>query len=161
YLPASDSSLFLHGLASLASLAALVWPVIRGVPWRQVCWQIGLRAGRQPLLEPFIGLGNYAMALPLLAMGFAVTFVLLLLKASAQTGDPHDNFDVTSLPSHPILPFVVNGGWWVRIQVFFVASVTAPVVEEIMFRGFLYRHLRELTDRLGFLGSVAVSALVA
>src|SRR5262249_27852666 len=49
-------------------------------------------------------------------------------------------------------------------QVLFVASVVAPVVEETMFRGVFYRHLREASARLpaalSVLGSAAVSSVL-
>jgi membrane protease YdiL (CAAX protease family) len=46
------------------------------------------------------------------------------------------------------------------LQVYALASIVAPIVEETMFRGFLYRHCRELTHRLGRAGSAVLSALV-
>jgi membrane protease YdiL (CAAX protease family) len=46
------------------------------------------------------------------------------------------------------------------LQIFFLASVVAPLVEEIMFRGVLYRHLREASYKLGFVVSFLVSAFV-
>ena len=52
----------------------------------------------------------------------------------------------------------MHGGWWVWLQTLFVASVGAPVVEETMFRGVLYRHLRDALGGLGTAASIAVSA---
>ncbi len=46
------------------------------------------------------------------------------------------------------------------IQIVFVASVVAPIMEETMFRGVLYRHMREATGRMGRWRSVILSALV-
>src|SRR6185312_9808174 len=65
-------TLALSGLAALCSLAALVWPVLRGIPWRQVRQDIGWQMGSRPWLEPLLGVGCYAMALPMV-------FVALLL----------------------------------------------------------------------------------
>ena len=44
---------------------------------------------------------------------------------------------------------------------FVLASVAAPVVEEIMFRGVLYRHLREASGGWGRWLSVLVSVLLS
>jgi membrane protease YdiL (CAAX protease family) len=60
---------------------------------------------------------------------------------------------------HPLTPFILQAGWWGRLQAFLVASIVAPVVEETMFRGVLYRHLREGTASGGRLVSVGLSAL--
>ncbi|HEV3025798.1 MAG TPA: CPBP family intramembrane glutamic endopeptidase, partial [Pirellulales bacterium] len=51
--------------------------------------------------------------------------------------------------------------WWGRVQVLFVASVAAPIVEETMFRGVLHRHLRDATSLLGYAASALASATVA
>src|SRR5262249_44628760 len=51
-----ESRFFLQGLVMLASLVVLAWPVIRGIPWRQVRADIGWTRGRFSFLEPFIGL---------------------------------------------------------------------------------------------------------
>jgi membrane protease YdiL (CAAX protease family) len=161
-LPATRWALLQGGVSSLLSLTALLWPVLRGIPWRQVRWEVGLRAGRQPALEPFIGLANYAMALPLVALGLVMTLVLMFMQRALQGGgNPQDSFAPTDMPSHPIFKDIVAGDWGVRLQVLLLASVFAPIVEETMFRGVLYRHLREASQRLGFFWSVVVSSTVA
>jgi membrane protease YdiL (CAAX protease family) len=141
------------GLAALGSLAAVAWPVLRGVDWRRVRQDIGWTAGRRPMLEPVIGAGCYAGALPLVFVG-AVIFAVLTLLARRLGMAPVP-------PTHPVLSWVVHCGWWGRLQVGFVACVAAPLVEETMFRGFLYRHLREATARAGAAGSVLLSAAVS
>ena len=45
-------------------------------------------------------------------------------------------------------------------MVLLLAAVAAPIVEETMFRGVLYRHLRDATRSLGLLLSILVSATV-
>jgi membrane protease YdiL (CAAX protease family) len=47
------------------------------------------------------------------------------------------------------------------LQIFFLASIVAPIVEETMFRGVLYRHLREATRWLDPVASILISALVS
>ena len=46
------------------------------------------------------------------------------------------------------------------IQILLLAGVVAPIVEETMFRGVLYRHLREASMRFGKALSVLVSGAV-
>ena len=63
-------------------------------------------------------------------------------------------------PSHPAVGWLIEGNWTVRMQVLFLAVIGAPIMEEIVFRGLLYRHLREATRRWGRSASVIVSALI-
>ena len=47
------------------------------------------------------------------------------------------------------------------LQLFILAVVAAPVVEEIVFRGVLYTHLRSASRRLHWFVSCGLSAVVA
>jgi membrane protease YdiL (CAAX protease family) len=157
---AADLRWLVTGLASLLSLTALFWPVLRGIPWAQVRWEIGFRFGKEPPLEPVIGIATYAMALPLVALGLLVTLLILLFEGALQgVGGSADNFNPGHFPSHPIVEYVAGHDWWARFQILLLASVIAPIVEETMFRGVLYRHLREASARLGLGLSILVSAV--
>lgn len=144
-------------IAFFGSLAALAWPVFRGVPWRQVRQDIGWTAGRAGWLEPLIGLASYVMSLPILAIGIGVTLVFLLIET--QFSAPGPTFAPAGGPAHPVIAELTSS-WWVRIQLLLLASVVAPIVEETMFRGVLYRHLRDATARAGMIASVLFSAFV-
>ena len=149
------------GASALFSLVALAWPVVRGIPWRQVREEIGLTMGRKPALEPLVGVGGYAITLPILGVGVAIMLVLLLIAGSFKGLESPDEFSTQGgLPYHPIVLALVRPNWWVRLQVLVLACVVAPIVEETMFRGVLYRHLRESSWRLGFFLSVMISAVV-
>ena len=137
-------------LVQFGGLIALGWPVFRGVAWRQVSQDIGWRAGDQPIREPFYGVLCYLATLP-------IVMVLMLMVALILQFGPK----WIAAPTHPIVGEVLHGGWWAWIQTFFVASIGAPLVEETMFRGVLYRHLREATASRGRWRSVVISALVA
>jgi membrane protease YdiL (CAAX protease family) len=161
FLPPAVPRLLAQGLLTLLSLVVLAWPVLRGIPWRVVREDIGLTAGRQPVLEPLVGAGWYAMALPLLVVGALVMLLLMALERSLIGGDlGGDSFGPSAGPVHPIVAAVAHGDWWRRLQVFLVAAVVAPIVEETMFRGVLYRHLREATCKARALWSVLFSATV-
>jgi membrane protease YdiL (CAAX protease family) len=152
-------TLALSGLAALGSLAALVWPVLRGIPWRQVRQDIGWIKGRRSWLEPLFGLGGYVAALPMLFV--ALIYVLMMTTLRDALGWGPEEFGPSESPGHPIVFFVSKAGWWVWLEVLFVACFVAPLVEETMFRGVLYRHLREASARLRPVLSVVVSALIA
>src|SRR5207249_2199902 len=127
-----------------------------GVPWRQVRRDIGWGAGDRPALEPFYGILCYLAALPL------VILCLFVLVAVMQLGKRYggEHFFGPDTPTHPIEDYVLHSGWKGWLLAVFLASVVAPVMEETMFRGVLYRHLREATAGLGRWLSVIFSALV-
>ena len=118
--------------AFFASLLVLVWPVVRGVPWRTVRADIGLPAAR--FRDVPLGIAGYAMSLPLLAVGLVVTLLLILLATLLSGESPS--------PSHPAQQALIGGGGWQAMQIFVLATIAAPIVEEIMFRGVLFSHLR-------------------
>jgi membrane protease YdiL (CAAX protease family) len=154
--------LLLSGAAALLSLAALAWPVLRGVPWHRVRQDVGLYLGRRPWLEPLLGLGCYATAWPLLLIGLLLSFGIKMVQR--WLAGPPDPFGPTGDPTHPMVLIVTSHSWLLWLQAFFVAGVVAPLVEETMFRGVLYRHVREATTHWGrvlsFLASVLAVSFV-
>lgn len=160
FLPAANLRLLFIGGADLLSLAVLAWPVLRGIPWRQVRQDLGLVAGRMPWLEPWLGLGCYAMTIPLLVVGLLITLQLMRLQQGLQGLSGADDFGAGGLPAHPVIAIMARGDWWQRLQVLLLASVAAPLVEETMFRGVLYRHLRDASASWRIAASVGFSATV-
>jgi membrane protease YdiL (CAAX protease family) len=161
YLPTAMPRLPVLGLAILLSLAVLAWPVLRGISWRQVREDIGWIKGRDWVPEPLVGAACYGMALPLLAVGVFLMLLLLALQHTLSGGSTGvDNFGPTSGAGHPIVLAVANADWWTRFQVLLLVAVFAPVIEETMFRGILYRHLREATCLARPVLSVLFSATV-
>lgn len=146
--------------AMMLSLLALAWPVARGVPWRQVRQDIGWTLGRNPLAEPFVGVAAYVMALPLLGLGLIVTIAIMLLRGGNLGGGMGSGDADPSYGAHPVVQYLAHGDFWIRAQIVFLASVVAPVVEETMFRGVLYRHLRDATRRWWWTASFVVSGMV-
>jgi membrane protease YdiL (CAAX protease family) len=177
----TEYGILLLGLPGLISLLTLAWPVLRGYSWRQVRREIGLggeprgvsprlacsNRGLAPLGSPRVvrelvfGLITYAMALPLLVVGLLVMLLLVRVQSVlGGAGGPGTPLDPGDMPSHPIVDVLVNASGWQRAQLFILACVIAPLVEETMFRGVLYRHLREATSRLSLFVSFLLSATV-
>lgn len=142
-----------------ASLGALAWPVLRGVPWSDVRRDVGLNLGRIPWLEPLIGLGGYLATLPLLAVGVCIMLALMWVQ-SFFIGEP-PTFGPTGGPAHPLIERLVGPDLWPKLQLLLLAAVAAPIVEETMFRGVLYRHLRDASARFGLVVSVLLSVAVS
>ncbi len=156
YLPWAIPPMAKAGLAIVGSLAVLAWPVLRGIPWATVRQDIGWTLGRAPAIEPALGIACYVMALPIVAIGLILTLLLMALANRLEALGLAQN-----QPVHPIIEFVVNGSNLDRFFVFFAACILAPIVEETMFRGVLYRHLREFSGRWAWLASVVFSGTIA
>jgi membrane protease YdiL (CAAX protease family) len=156
-LPSGPTRLGAAGVAMLCSLTALVWPRLRGLSWPQVRREIGWTSGTQPNLEPVIGISCYIMTVPLIMIGGLLTLILIYLFRHLQgagTGGPGGMPPIT----HPLAEAVLYMSWWGRLQIMVLACLVAPLVEETMFRGVLYRHLRETSVRWGRLVSPLISA---
>lgn len=75
-----------------------------------------------------MGICGYFAGIPIVMMGFLLTFLLISF-----TGDQ---------PTHPVMDQFQGGGTFGLILIFLVACVLAPILEEIMFRGVFYHYLR-------------------
>lgn len=133
------------------SLSVLGWPVLRGIEWQAVRKDIGLERPR--FLDLPAGVASWAMALPFLAVGAIITFVLMIVVQLLTNETPQ--------PSHPAQQATVNAGAWDLFQIFLLATVAAPVVEEIMFRGVLLSHLRGAMKRWAAPVAIALAAIVS
>ena len=150
--------ILVNSATPILSLAALFWPTVRGVPWSRVRKDIGLYAGERPFGEILWGMVCYVSNLPLLMIGLLVTFALMGIH-SAIAGGP-GGLEPMETPTHPVVQWVQDAGWIGRLQIFTLACLIAPLVEETVFRGVLYRHLREGTCRWSTSVSIALSAAI-
>ena len=101
------------------------------------------------------------MTLPLVAVGIVVMLVLVAATkgGGGLFGGGPDDFGGGGGAAHPILG-LAGGSTFDAVMLLLVASVAAPIVEETMFRGVLYRNLRAGTAWLGIVISVALSAVM-
>ena len=83
-------------------------------------------------------------------------FVQQLMSGGAETNPFHG----TSSGAHPIIIDIANGVWTTKLLVIFMAAVAAPVVEETMFRGILYRQLRSSSYRFPKAISIVCSVML-
>ena len=151
-----SNTLFVSTIALMLTGIAVLWPVFRGVPWQQSACEIGLTRGRSGVfLEIVYGIAGYITMLPFLLLN---VLVLVLVMQSMIVSNA-DEFSAPTMPSHPIIQWATDSGIWGNVMILFLASVIAPVLEETMFRGFLYRHLRDTTGNWRRCISVAASAL--
>ncbi len=147
-----EFSMILSLVMMFVSLSALVWPRIRGVSSSRLREDIGL--GPVNVFKEIIpGLVTYAMGLPVLLVGLLLSIVLGFVLNVL--------FGEQPAASHPIQAIIGEGGWMTIVLIFLVACVGAPVTEEIMFRGVLYRYLRDFSRTWGILLSLFFSMLVS
>jgi membrane protease YdiL (CAAX protease family) len=142
-------------IPQIGSLLALAWPVVRGSRWSDVRQDIGLTLGRQPWSLPLVGIGTYLSAQPVILTGALITLAMMAVSNMLGMGS-----EEAAAPIHPIVEPILRGDWTSRLQVLLVV-VFAAVPEEIMFRGVLYRHLRELAGKFGYFASVLFAATIS
>jgi hypothetical protein len=123
-----------------AGVIAFIWSRIRAPRSRR--WRtLGWRLAKLPRLI-FEGIGGYGVLLVVLAVtGFGRSAILSALSA-AQSGEGL----VMNVHATPA-----------KVLLFLLICVVAPVVEEMIFRGFIYAGLRR---RMSVFGAVIASALL-
>ncbi len=151
-LLATESTVLIASvLAFFASLSVLAWPVVRGRAWSEVRADLGLVRPRMADLPS--GIATWSMAIPFLAVGVVLTLILTVLVQFLSGEAPQ--------PSHPATEAAVGAGAWQIVQLFLLASVAAPIVEETFFRGVLLTHLRGATRRWNQWLSFGLAAIVS
>ena len=144
----------MHGLmggilTQILSLGAMAWPLARGISFSELLGLIGLSRRDLSLGEIPAGiLGNLAF--------WPVMLVLLCCTAGLIQSFPN-----TPTPEHPLPMQLAKGTRFDWLLGVFAAVVMAPIVEEIFFRGFLYRHLRESSRASGTRPSFWISTLIS
>lgn len=147
-------------VAFFLSLSVLGWACVRGVSVEQLRVDIGWHKGAGYIKEFASGILGYAMMLPFLGIGIIFTMILMLLQQYFAGGADTDPFAGTGGGAHPIIAEIANGGWQVRMLIIALAAVAAPIIEETMFRGVLYRQLRTssklFNQAISIIGSILV-----
>ena len=124
------------------SLLTLIWPVVRGIPWTEVRRDIGWKFGN-PFVEGGLAIVAYVALLPAIVLSMLLVIVLITMFGQRQSVD---SFSRQGGPSHPIQEYIAEGNLAVLGMILVMACVAAPIVEETMFRGVFFRHLRDLSS---------------
>ncbi len=116
----------------------IFWPLLRGVSFAEHRRRMGWTSGKGVFREIGAGLFAYMASLPVLAAVLLLTlgvmaFYQYVTKAVGREPEPIDN---------EIVKIIAEGNGLVLFMFFLLATIWAPVVEEGVFRGALYRHLR-------------------
>lgn len=137
---APEATVWIVLTAQWLLLLAVLWPLARGVRWGEARRLLGLHAGRGVLREAGCGVLGYLACLPLYAAGAIVSTILLYAwgvverQVLGRAPEP---------PSNPVIDLVSGSrGSGLAVLIFMLAALWAPLAEELIFRGALYRHLR-------------------
>lgn len=128
---------------------AIFYPLLRGVTFGEYRRLVGWTAERGIFREIGAGIFGYLAGLPLV---FGALLVSLLLNFLIQWWSGKDNVP----PENPILGIAGRGDALLLVLLFTLATIWAPIVEETVFRGAVFRAMRA---HVGFLVAAAASAL--
>jgi membrane protease YdiL (CAAX protease family) len=137
--------------AQAASFAALGVALSRGVPWATLRRRVGLTTGAGLVREIAAGVVGWIACVPIVSAGVVVA--LAVPKLLGHERAPGEG-------GHPIVTFLQNAPPGDALLIVVAATVMAPLLEETMFRGVLYRHLRESTATWPRAASVLAGAAV-
>ena len=140
-------------LAQWVLVITLFWPLLRGATGRSHRMAMGWHAGKGVAREIGSGIFGYLAGLPLLFVAAVITIVIMYLKmlSSMAGGGPP-----APPPKNPILDFFSGANPLLMALLFMLATMWAPIVEEGVFRGAAYRHLR---SRLPILPAAMITAV--
>ena len=151
-----EAGMLIQPAVFFGSLLCLVYPLLRGVTFRQLRYDIGWTIDRPVGDTAFAGV-SYLATLPCLIPG--IIAIAIFTAIVGQFTELHE-FARQTGPGHPIQEYLANGNWFMILMVFVTACIAAPVVEETMFRGVLYRHLRDWSQGWARWVSIAFSAVL-
>jgi membrane protease YdiL (CAAX protease family) len=103
---------------------------------------LGWHSGKGVLREIGAGIAGYLAGIVVMIAGFLVTY--LLVKRTGMS------------PEHPLI-HILQGNIWHVLGLYALVSVFAPLMEETMFRGALFHHLR---GRWGWAISAPIVAFI-
>jgi membrane protease YdiL (CAAX protease family) len=114
-------------------LGVIAYPMLRRVPPHRVARDLGLNRGKGVLREIGAGVVGYLAGLPLIVAGFGLVLLIqwFIRRGGGEAPTPHN----------PILD-ATGSGTAVMVMIVALATVWAPIVEETVFRGALFRHVR-------------------
>ncbi len=137
--PAADSVVRWIMLGTLVAqwclLLTIFWPRLRGVSWSGWRDALGWRAPRGVWREVLAGIAGYFAGLPLLIAAMVLTAAITIFTQWLSKGP-------IETPENPMVELVASGDALVILLFLSLATVWAPIVEETLFRGGLFRHMR-------------------
>lgn len=123
----------------------LFWPLVRGMSWERFTGELGWHRGRGVLREIGSGIVGYLAGLPiyfgvflLVLAGYAISEAIR--RAAAGPGKPPPEMP---MPDNKVFDLLSHSSGWELALLATLIVVWAPLVEESIFRGALFRHIRQ------------------
>lgn len=116
----------------------VLWPLLRGVGWGSFRGAMGYTSGGGVLREVGCGVFAYLAGIPL----FLFTVFLAMMLLMAQAFLMHGPGVKAPPPDNKVIDLVTKADTGTLLLFFCLATFWAPLVEESVFRGALFRHLR-------------------
>ena len=121
-------------------LLAFLYPRFRGVPRQLARAQLGLHRGKGFWREVRAGCVGYIAGVPIY-LGAVLATALLLVDWAWFEREVLGSGE-SAPPQNPLAEIVAGGSTLQVVLLFTLATIWAPLVEELVFRGGLYRHMR-------------------
>lgn len=147
-MEATAGALVVHEVVTWLLVGTLAWPLIRGVPWYRFAWDVGLHRGEGFFKEVWCGFLGWLVSIPISA---GLGLIVSLVESSGET-EPG-----SGPQGYPLFEPPPSGTWGLLWLDTLSLIVWAPVVEEVVYRGALYRYFRPWIRPWG--AAVATSAL--
>lgn len=140
-------------LAQWLLVPLILWPLVRGVRWESFRNAVGFTSGGGVLREVGCGVFAYLAGIPLFLFAVFVAMLLVMLQSLVMYGPgvkPH-------APNNKVLDLITQADLGTMVLFFCLATFWAPLVEESIFRGAMFRHLRSRVPMtIAAIGSAAV-----
>ena len=117
-----------------------LWARFRGAGRARFARAMGWHRGTGVLREVFAGVVGYVACVPIFLLGIGLTLALSVVSGLLQGSGGGEGAGAP--PTHPILDAVDPRDLMSVLGVYMVAAVWAPLVEESLFRGAFYHHVR-------------------
>lgn len=136
-------------------LLAVMWPFFRGCSWKEARSLIGWNRGAGFFREIGAGIVGYLGIIIFAIVGLIGTLILIAIFNLIQGGDDPASAAGTS---HPIVGMLDSAdSIWGKLSLLFLAAGLAPLLEETMFRGALFRYMRK---SWGFILSSVIGGII-
>lgn len=138
------------------------WPLLRGMSWERFRGELGWHRGRGFFREVGAGICGYLCGLPIyFGAAFAAIIVFTVVEALRHGGFGPGAPPQRDLPApdNKVFDLLSHASGWELVLLGSLVVCWAPLVEESIFRGALFRHLRQRLPGLG--GLLLTVVLVA
>ncbi len=134
-------------------LFTVFWPRLRGVSMAELSRRIGWTKGEGVMKEVGAGMFAYFASLPIFLLVILVMVGVIFWHAA---GGGTGGGSPVETPENPVFDAINSGNPLMLGMLFLLATLWAPFVEESLFRGGLFRHLR---SRMGVLLAALISTI--